>query len=325
MTTGYEFVPFPPQVRRVDRSATCTLDRRIDGCWFGKISVNYRAEQPIHVGSGAKVLRDGKVYRAATRAGGRPVIPGSSFKGALRSRYEAITLSCALWRPRSHDGRLVSRSRPDVREAEIRPAVLQAPVFRACQAPGLCPACALFGVMGQRGRVTVVDVVPVAPVDLALGELPPQFGPRLHHLGPAEVVERNGVKKFVVTALHGRKFGLGRGPVEPGAKMQGVEVLPVNTELRAELRLFNVTSAELGGLLCALGLAPASPMKVGAGKGLEHGRLRPLAAEYSLTDARLETRPHDVEAWQKAFEESEDRFAEGQARLVAIHKAERVR
>jgi CRISPR/Cas system CSM-associated protein Csm3 (group 7 of RAMP superfamily) len=328
MSAGYEFVPFPDQVRRCERP-NAAWDRRCPGSFAGTLHVTLGAEQAVHVGSGRKRLQGNDLVRAAVRVRGRPGVPGSTLKGVLRSRYEAITLSCA---PRPPDRRVKSKSlsHKDVEHAQLSRDALALPVFQGrCTATRMCPACALFGLMSRRGRVAVGDFVCEDGIELSTAPLHEQFSPRLHHVGKARVVSGpDGKRYFEIGPLHGRKFAVGMGPRAEDTKPQLVEVIPAGSTLQGSLRLFNVGPAELGGLLSALGLGPGgrSPLKVGAGKGRGLGRVRLRALDIDLRDDRGRKPDIDqatIDGWHAEFVQSSDCCAEGERRLHELHQGER--
>ena len=254
---GYRFVPLPGEVRR-ERQDHAVHDRRIAGTFSGTIELTFRAEQPVHVGSGFKALRGKGIVRRAATVCGAPVVPGSSLKGVLRSRYEAITKSCAGQLP--GDGRTRSQSHPDVQQAVFTSKVRRNPAFEdECTVAKACPACALFGLMSKRSRISVSDFM--ADEDLTIASIPAQFGPKAQHLGKCTVTENQGKKRFEVYELKGRKFACEQGPVAPDAKWQDVEAIPVGAFLRGTLRVLNLRPEELGGLLAAIGKEPASALK----------------------------------------------------------------
>jgi CRISPR/Cas system CSM-associated protein Csm3 (group 7 of RAMP superfamily) len=317
MSAGYRFVPLPPAAHRTHRPHA-VHDRRIPGTLTGVLDLTFRTEQAVHVGSGYKALhQEDTVVRTAATVRGAPGVPGSSLKGALRGRYEAITRSCAGEPPRG--GSVRSQSHPDVKRATFTDDVRQADVFRRCRAEGLCAACALFGRMSVRSRVTVTDFV--AEGAFAVASMREQFGPNAHHLGDFRIVDGNrGNKEFEVFRLEGRKFAVGEGPAAPKARWQPVEVIPAGTALRGSLRLVNVAPAELGGLLAALGRSPPSLLKLGAGKGQGFGRVALHGIEYRLQDHGRAPVGAEEAAWREAFERSADRWPAGEDALVRIHQ-----
>lgn len=280
---GYDFIPLP---REVDRRARpqARHDRRQPGTFSGALELTWHLEQPIHIGSGFKTLvrTDGApiIVRQHVRLGDVPCVPGSTFKGVLRSRYEAITKSCTAPPKVPHKSESSSYPRSTIRlseRAKNAPALAgRCRVLRkdAC-ASFLCPACALFGLEDLRSRIIVADALPDTD-RLERLLLPTQFGPRLHHIGSFHHHKTQNVLE--VTSLHGRKFAFARDerPLKEGHQhpaKQHVEALPAGTRLHQSLRFLNLTAAELGGLLAVLGHTPASRLKIGAGKSHGFGRI----------------------------------------------------
>lgn len=326
MSAGYGFVPLPDSVH-VRNRPEAVFDRRVPGALSGVVIVDWLAEQPIHVGSGFKALLENKVVRRAARVRGSPGIPGASMKGVLRARYEAITMSCiatppkARWKVRSKTYNL------DKADALLTREALGNVVFRTHENPrSLCPACALFGRMSLRSRVSVADVVWVDPARRAeVATVSKQFGPNLHHVGKFRPNVGPGRRAsdphFEVYSLYGRKFAVGPGPQGGGPAMEYVEALPRDSALRGEVRLLNVLPEELGGLLIAIGLRPSrGALKVGGGKAQGFGRVRPQSATYRLVDCSGSILQPDEDAWSDAFERWGDRFAQGVEALLAMHQ-----
>ena len=309
---GYRFVPLPGGVRRVAR-AEAIHDRRIPGAITARLSVVLVTEQPLHIGSGFKTLRDGRIVRRMITSGEQPCAPGSTLKGVLRSRFEAITRSCALFRPGDRSVKVRSSSFPGATARFDRP-VLQAQVFQACGVDRLCAACALFGRMSLRSRVVVSDFLPEAPVEVISESMAEMFSPNLHHVG--KFTPTHDEKELVVTSLHGRKFACGQGP--EGTNRELVEVVPRGTKLAGELRVMNATRAEVGGLLAALGWRPQSRLKVGSGRGHGFGRVRVERCEVHA-HAPTQAAAIDIDAWDSAFRASEDAWIPGLDALVKIH------
>lgn len=307
---GYDFVPLSPDVRRIPREAA-TWARRVRGTLSGQIALELTAEQPVHIGSGSKQASQRMVVLRHARIRGGPGIPGSSFRGALRARFEAITRSCAPLAPAS--GRKRIRSSTGIEWASLLASARTAAVLgTSCTKECCCPACALFGRMSLRSRITVTDFACASHVSFEIVRIPERFEPNLHHIGPT-VLNATG-DEFGVRALHGRKFALGRGPASDNR--QHIEVIPPGTVLRGQLRVFNITPEELGGVLAALGCDPPSAIKVGGGKAHGFGRML-CRARCHLVDHDA---PLDPAVWRQRFVASPDRWVEGEDRLVALHQ-----
>lgn len=335
----YDFVMLPRQIRKEPRSQA-RFDIRVSNTLTGSLTLTFLCEQPIHVGAGVKRMMGTHVVRAASRVGGTLVIPGSSLKGSIRSRYEAITCSC-LMKPRPKDK---IRSSSGIQFAEFKPGVLDVSNFDRCSIRGydpartpLCSACALFGAQDLRGRITFNDLRPVAPIESEVAAMPEQFAPNLHHLGKPELKSKGGGggkgrdggsdQYFEVVSLRGRKFAITpvtpvRAPNQPPPVTQRIEVIPKGTRLMGRISLINVTYEELGGLLAALGVEPMSRIKVGAGKGLGFGRLRVVSVTSSLREVSGRSFEFDLAALHNRFMGSADCFKSGLERLVEIHRGE---
>lgn len=323
----YVFIRFPntgPMVRRAARD-NARHDRKIAGMWFGALEVELLAEQPIHVGSGFKGEEGGKVVRRTARKGSSLLVPGSTFKGVLRSRFEAITRSCAGDLP-SDRGRVLSRSHPEVQRGHFTPEVKRMQVFAdTCGRDDyVCPACAMFGFQTMNGtlrsRVSVTDFVSTEPVAPTVELMPSQYEPRIHHLGEFRIEHDGREPSFEVGPLHGRKFYVGASATTDAVGYERVEAIPTGVKLRGTLRILNLDDAEMGGLLAALGVLPSSRMKVGCGKRHGFGRMKVTDVGYSLSDNRRVSRDATVEAWVKAFAASADRWEEGAKKLHEIHQ-----
>jgi CRISPR/Cas system CSM-associated protein Csm3 (group 7 of RAMP superfamily) len=321
---GYRFVPLPPAARRVKR-AHATFDRRVEGALSGRIELVLRTGQPVHVGDGRKYVQAGKVVQAGVLVRGRPGIPGASLKGVLRSRYEAITRSCVpLWSDRAN---VKSQSREDIQRARLADEVTRMSVLaRDCSKQSMCPACALFGRMSLRSRITVLDLICVDQDEYEVTSIAARFEPRLHHVGKRRIVPDQESRRgdmFEVYELSGRKFYRGLAPVIENAPRHWLEVIAAGRTLHGELRLANVLPVELGGLLTALGRLPASALTLGGGKARGLGRVRCMELRYHLVDARGREIQIDEAGWRATFEQDkDDRWPEGEAALVALHQGD---
>ncbi|MFM7201171.1 MAG: RAMP superfamily CRISPR-associated protein [Myxococcota bacterium] len=338
---GYEFVQVSPHVA-CKRRREARLDRRCEGTLSGRLEIRFLTEQPVHVGSGGKRLVNGEVVRSCMRIAGQLGIPGSSLKGLLRARYEALTKSCvSVTKLKAHNKEKI-RSTTRVGYAQLLPSAIQGAAFHRCQvdprAAMMCPACALFGCAGresQRGRLTCSDLVLEAYAvpsgeTTELAELPAQFSPNLHHLGVARKSSPNSDAYFEVSTLHGRKFALSNSTATvsapapaPNAKKPKpfkVEVIPKNVWLTGTLIFQNLLPEELGGLLTALGCEPASYLKVGAGRALGFGRVKPELKSIELYDHQRHLVSMERATLRDHFVSWEDRWNEGEKQLITLHQ-----
>jgi len=320
---GYRFVPLPEAVNREVRPQA-RFDQRTPGCARLILELEYRVVQPIHVGTGSWILDGHKPAREAARSGKRPVIPGSSMKGVLRARYEAITNSCCLGRP-PRDRKLEKNKLPSLTYPEylvrFDPSIAKHDVFTPCRARSgelcpVCPACALFGTRSLRGRVSMHDLLAPEGTKLTTDKLPERFSPRPHHLGKFKVDKDR--EELEVTKLRGRKFHNGALGAGTSSKGEVVEVIPAGTQLTGKIVCSNITKAELGGLLSALGFVPASKLRVGAGKAYSFGQLDPVRVGIVAGSLKDDLPAGFVDRARPEFEASADRHDLGERWLVQI-------
>ena len=151
----------------------------------GFLDLALTAKTPLLIGSGDVEIGPGShtgIYQTFARSRGEVVIPGSSFKGVLRSYAEALSPSC---------------------------------LGGQCRVGTLCPACSIFGAPSCASRVVVFDLW-AGPCRTSLLDIearwPPGAGRQderkfYHHL--AEV--RPGDERVEVVAAGTRFRGVGGG------------------------------------------------------------------------------------------------------------------
>ncbi|MFN3690258.1 MAG: RAMP superfamily CRISPR-associated protein [Fimbriimonadales bacterium] len=254
----YEFVGFPN--KRPERKKGIGQDRIQRNLLSGTLELTMATLTPVHVGSGytdfvkagdkehlaalqvSKRVRDNQTLRR------RYLIPGSSIKGAIRSLVEAITPSCVR-----------------VVQGKYR-AYLPNGYGSCTQEDELCLACRLFGAQDYQGHVSFEDAV-APPGSLVLLGTPLLWTPARGMRGlPPSYLESQGKAK-------GRKF-------YPHAKpAQGTDArtcIKTGAELPLRIHFINLSEAELGVLLTALGLHPQHPfpIKLGGGKPVGLGSVK---------------------------------------------------
>jgi CRISPR/Cas system CSM-associated protein Csm3 (group 7 of RAMP superfamily) len=209
---------------------------------------------PVHVASG-QIELTGKpeppLVKAHVRVGDRPVIPGSSLKGSIRSIVEAISASCIR----------ITRARRDQQPKE---AV-------ACQKlDQLCVACRMFGALGYQGQVRFSDAV-LRGNRTEIIQVPPLYTPRPQ----ARLYYEGG-------QIKGRKF------YRHGKLAQGnvpIEVCPAGSRFDFSVQFDNLTPAELGLLLIALGQGESRlHPKLGGGKPACCGTVEIAVTELKVVD-----------------------------------------
>jgi CRISPR-associated protein Csm3 len=231
----YAFVPVPEGDARRERPPG--HDRYRGNLLTGTLQGVILARSPVHVASGQIELtgKQPPLVKAHFRRNGQPTIPGSSLKGAVRSIVEAISSPPSCLR--------VTRARSAEQPANVQ----------ACtEKERLCVACRMFGAMGYLGQVRFHDAVLEAGEPVII-PTPSLFAPRTRE------------RLYVIGGrVAGRKFyrhgTLARGNVP-------LEVCPADSRFRLRVDFENLSQAQLGLLLIALGQGePTLHPKLGGAK-----------------------------------------------------------
>ncbi|MBN1605709.1 MAG: hypothetical protein JW940_03710 [Polyangiaceae bacterium] len=315
---SYFFVPLANDVRRQSRPhARHDLLRG-----HARFTVTLRTIEAVHIGSGGRFLRGADIVREGARVVGRPGIPGSSLKGVLRSRLEAISKSCCVFTLRRQrlEGACVSRSFGGY-EVEFDGRLRGEPVFGACEPDHCCLACSLFGLTTRQGRVRVQDHVADQGSSFKITSMPQLYAPRPHHLGDFD--KDRAHCRLTVTRLFGRKFYRDGAQSDPEGPCHLVEAIPTKTVLRGDIMVLSPVDAELGALLAALGQNPKSALRLGSAKGHGFGQVDVEHVEVELRSGptRSAATPEQMNDWRKAFVDSPDYWIDGEEALTAAQTA----
>jgi CRISPR/Cas system CSM-associated protein Csm3 (group 7 of RAMP superfamily) len=254
----------------------------------GQLILVYETVTPLHVGSGVfetatecGLAGEATPVRGIVRKLGRPVLPGSGWKGVVRARFEAITRS-----------RLGTRTRLSMVDSWKLPQVLRPerggrasmdlrdPRLRELEAMSvsrshgdsdkdvrdkladLSPAEALFGAMGYRGRIHLSDGLIEGPSSKEPLPVPPLEGPAAHRLAkPGEAHKRDG-GRVEILKVEGRKFYYDgpvlhsrpvRGNENRGPARELIDAVPAGCTITLEIHIESLTEGELGALLVSAG------------------------------------------------------------------------
>ncbi len=273
----YDFVSLP---ERPASGQAVSHERYAADRWSGTVELVYRTLSPLHVGSGVfETAEDcglqggSKPVRGVVRQGGRPVLPGSSWKGAVRARFEAITRSRLALRPKGG-----SEPAFKVPEALKRPGDpsrnysvdLKDPCLNRLgparikkgDLSQLSPADALFGAMGYRGRIRPGEGVIDGPSALRPLIVAPLDSPVTHRIAKPGKIENVGGNRLAIHEVEGRKFYYDGDVVhERRTEMRGnvrvssedIDHVPEGATITVEVHLDSVSGDELGALLIAAG------------------------------------------------------------------------
>lgn len=230
MIKCYDFVPF----------LGCRVYRG-NGTLEGRIPIRVKALTPIHIFSGHfKVQDSGRIYREFIKINDRPVIPGTSFKGCVRTIAESISYSC-LQTPLKVEKKL--------------------PVNKSHTEEEKCIICDMFGSMGSKSKVCFSDLVAVNYKTEVKG-IPQSFKP---HPESSYYIE-NGKYKGYKFYKHGINGIQPTGPIL-------CEFVKEGSVFEGEIMFKGLTEEQVRLLCFALGLSGDIQLKIGYGKPYFYGSI----------------------------------------------------
>lgn len=234
----YGFVPIP--AKGMNPEAPTGHDAYMRDLLTGTISGTLTALSPVHVASGNIELTrtQPSLVKAHFRQGGRPTIPGSSLKGAVRSIVEAISDPPSCLR--------VTQARYDYLPPNVR---------RCASKESLCIACRMFGAMGYMGQICFADA-PLSAGETEIVRIPAFFAPRTRERVYLDRARVKGRKFY----SHGQRGQIAHGNVP-------VEACPVGSQFSLTVQFQNLEAKQLALVLTALGQGqPRLFPKLGGGK-----------------------------------------------------------
>ena len=286
----YDFVPFPKE--RPDRKQGAGQDKLNPRLLSGTLELTLRTLTPVHVGLGyidfikagnqeyLAALQASKPIREDSTTRRRYLIPGSSIKGAVRSIVEAITRSCVR----------VTRVKTQLIPDEYAPCDRRKEYKRSDGKKELCLACRLFGAQDYQGHVSFEDAVAQEGFAPVVGT-PPLWSP-LGGSEDAKRYKRDGElpQRYLddtTRKARGRKFYYHRSVPSNEQTRREFDMrmcIKSGAELPLRIHFLNLSEAELGILLTALGLHPKHPfpIKLGGGKPVGLGSVQVVCQRITL-------------------------------------------
>ena len=127
----YKFVPFNKEISRTNPIRHNGENNK--KAYSGKLKITIETFTPIHIGQGSYSFDKAGVIVNFIRRNNRITIPGSSFKGMLRSVYEAFSESCTPALPNKCK--------------ELENAFPNHHIDMCDDKNNLCPTCSVFGMV----------------------------------------------------------------------------------------------------------------------------------------------------------------------------------
>jgi len=292
----YKSIPIAP-LGHADRQHPLGHERFHPNTVMGSLRGRLLVRTPLHVWSGqiGPTNRPGiPLVKTHVRVGGRPAVPGSSFKGAVRSIVEAITHSC-------------------VRITQARPNQLPPGAAGCRQRENLCLACRMFGALDFQGHIRFSDAVLASNAALEIIQIPALYSPRSRERIYYEGQQVIGRKFY----QHGR----------PARGNTPLEACPMGSALDFTLHFENLTPAELGVLLLALGQGDNQTLprlwpKLGGGKPVCYGSIAVAVDELRIEQSQSAYAAYDLpplvpDAWQTYLQAANQVILPEQLRQLA--------
>ncbi len=234
------------------RQSVPTHDHIQEENYWGCLNLMIEGLDPLFVGSGAVDLDDqGQMYQRFVQRDGQFVLPGSSFKGALRAVAEALSPSCIV---------VIDEERAKKEYNKI------CGVRRDRTTLELCPACGLFGAAGYRGRLSFSEGRALQGTPKIV-EIPQRTPPR--YCGP------NGKADPCDLTFAWRKFYTRESECKAPQEKERLQVLS-EARFTLEVGFQNLREWELGLLVLSLGIAPGHEFnwKLGGAKNRHKGLIQ---------------------------------------------------
>ena len=247
----YQLVPFPKEPAKLQRPVG--HHKYFRDRLHGTLYLTLKVQTSLHVSTGLVVLgsdinRKVSLIKTMVQDVDQKLsIQGSSFKGCIRSVYEAITNSTLGVVTNKYKYKMPYDRLPCKNKEK------------------LCPASRVFGALNWQGLLDFNDAT-CTTMDFSLG-----FMPCLHAPRP------NTQAYFITGKAAGRKFYFTTNKAIDQGENSGVAVQQAGREytFMTQLHFKNLLSEELGTLLIALGQDPKYPIavKVGGGKPIGMGTM----------------------------------------------------
>ena len=252
---NYFFVDMPATDSRYMRR-----DKRRDAAhqYSGMLKVRLVTVDPLFIGSGFQELENGQFVKQSLTENGRPIIPGSGLKGAVRQICRAVSQSCVpqdLCRLGLPNGTML-QCRPE-KKAEFDHA---------------CIVCDMFGKMGWGSKVFFSDLVAESEKTERF-RAAQQFAP---HPDAEKYLDSDGCHayKFYKTLIS--------EVTKPQAEQ--LRAVPPKTVFTGEITYRNLDQKELGLLLFGLGQSRTISLKLGGYRNEGFGTVNLALASDEIDD-----------------------------------------
>lgn len=205
----------------------------------GVLKLRVEVLTPLHIYSGFFDIQEGQIYKSFTKYKGQYIIPGSSFKGCVRTIAEAVSESC-----------ISTKQRRDMFEVNISDN-------------GRCIVCDMFGSMGHKGKLRFMDLKLVKSNGVIIKKLPAFFPPHPE----SESYKKDDKFKGIKFYYHGNEDIIETGEIPH-------EVVIPGSIFEGDVFYEGIDEKQLDLLCFSLGLGENISLKLGYGKPGYYGSVK---------------------------------------------------
>ena len=252
---NYFFADFP-----VTNSKYAFRENRRDKAhrFSGLLKVRLVTVDPLFIGSGFQDLEDGQFVKQTLTESGKPVIPGSSLKGAVRQICRAVSESCV---PKDS----CKINLPKGTELQCKPE-------KKAEQDHACIVCDMFGKMGWCSKVYFSDLIADSGKTASF-RAAQQFAPH-----------PDADKYLDADDYHAYKFYKTKITAVTKPQNDLLRAVPPKTVFTGEITYRNLDQQELGLLLFGLGQSGTISLKLGGYRNEGFGTVNITIASDQISD-----------------------------------------
>ncbi len=243
----------------------------------GLLKVRLVTVDPLFIGSGFQELEDGQFVKQTLTEHGKPVIPGSGLKGAVRQICRAVSQSCVP------EEKYINRIGYQKKRVDIR--LPSETMLQKKQAGNSgCIVCDMFGKMGWSSKVFFSDLIAESSETIRC-RAAQQFSP-------------NAAADRYLDYYGNHRYKFYRTKITKETKPQNdqLRAVPPKTSFTGEITYRNLDERELELLLFALGQTKTISLKIGGYRNEKYGtvNLKLTSAEIPYIAASAKQYPKRV-------------------------------
>ena len=277
MTKPYDFVPFLKFEPYNSNEQKFKYEE-------GRIPIRIKTLTPIHISSGEYGVDNSNslIYKEFIKINNIPVIPGTSFKGCIRSIAESISHSCiSLIDKRKYKSIPEFKFREQVYDKKNEPKNINERERKKKDDNVDCIVCDMFGSLGHKSKITFSDLKGIysksrgAEYRFEIKGMPVSFNPHPE----TDYYFENGKYKGYKFYKHGRNG------IQPKGEIL-CEFVSENSFFEGEIIFRNLTEEQIQLLCFSMGLSGDINPKIGYGKNYYYGSIEVTSDEEWIEKAR---------------------------------------